>query len=261
MNKGLRSWRWLVAVSCLSATSLHAQDTHVDVWIRSFIANKHPSLPDYIKRAANGLFVIPAPNLPAPPPLEIARLSGTCFTTDQRDSFSSALDESARIGVYVRIVVKGREITSVTTIDGKPQVVVGPTKNVDCASGVELQPSRKTAADATTITQVVKGEGYRSFSVRISGGDPFYQVLGLPVAPRIDSEILFMYDVATRNLSISGASEDFPWYEAYYRKGAGPTKTIVQRAPVGESTAFSLFDFGTGVNLTNFKLTVNLLAD
>lgn len=233
----------------------HAQDFQVDFWFRSFIANNHPTIPGYISKTQNGKFVLHAPNIPAPF-MDINRLKGTCFTTDQRD-FSSAIEESARVGVYIRLFVRGREL-KIGQINSIPNILIGDTHNVDCISGKDLVPSVKADSSGTSISDVKSQEFSRNFSIRISAGDPFYKVLGVAVAPKISSEILFVFDVSTKRIKITGTVEDFPWFEGYYRINDGKIKTLIRRTPANEASALSLFDFGLGLHTTNFIEEINL---
>lgn len=236
----------------------NAQERYVDVWFRSFIGTKHPKLPSYITQAKNNLYVLKAPNFPIPKMIDIGRLSGTCFTTDQRD-FSNALDASSRVGVYLRISIKNREV-KVGKIDEKPNVVIGATHNVDCITGADLVPPLYADPEGTTITDVKNINFLRNFSVRISASDPYYKMLGHSVAPNISSEILFSYDTSTRKLKVKGSLEDFPWFEGYYRKSTnGKIVKIINSQPDKESGVMSLVDLGIGINTRNFEETIDLL--
>ena len=231
----------------------------VDIWFRYFIGDKHPSLPNYIKRTENGLTVIEAPPVLLPAPIvfdEINRLRGTCFTTDQR-SFSPSEVASARVTVNLRLKFVGRELL-VQDIPNKLKVVIGQTRNVDCKTGQDLVPPRKAEASDVKITDVRKLEFLRNFSFRVSASDPFYTVLGRSVAPTITSEILFQYEVAPQILKLTGTYGDFPWFEAYYRIDDGSIKKIIQAGPKDGSGAFSLLNMGLGINLRNFTHEIEI---
>lgn len=253
-----RSFWLIVAMSLIShASSVEAQERYVDVWFRSFIDIKHPGIPDYISKAANGRYVIRAPDLPAPTFMDVARFKGTCFTTDQR-TFTSELDSSARVGVYLRIVVIGREL-KVDKIGSKPNVIIGETHNVDCRSGADLRAPMTADISSVSISDIKVGQFYRNFSVKIAASDPFYSILGVKLAPKIDSEILFSYNVSTRQLKITGSTEPFPSFEGYYKKSNGPVVKILNRPPDSDATALSLIDIYLRLNLQNFEDTIDLL--
>jgi len=242
----------------MCTTEASAQATaKVDVWLRAFIGDRHPEIPNYIRRADNGTYVIDAPKLPLPRTLPLGALTGTCFSTDSRN-FSPDLNASARVGAYLRIIVEGRNI-SLSKIDAQPNVVVGATHNVDCKTGGELHPARTAPASDLRISEVRRLEFARIFSVRASSANPFYSLFGISTVPRIDFEVLFQYDVALRKIKLTGTYGYFPWFEAYYQVDGGPIQTIIKAQPHGDSTATSLFDAGTGFNMRNFTHMISTL--
>lgn len=234
----LSAWPvWALLAAVVPIANASAQDRYVDVWIRVFIPKALSSPPGAVLKTDNGLYVISAPAL--------GGFGGTCFTTDQRE-FSPDIGVSSRVVVNLRISVQGRNI-KLGQIGDFPQVVIGETHNVDCKSGKDLKAPMKADARDTTISDVVAGEFYRNFSVRISAGDPFYTLFGVGIAPKIDSEILFSYDVSTRKLKVSGTYQVFPSFEIYYKKKGGQVKKILAESPAEGSGPFSMFDFGTAL--------------
>jgi hypothetical protein len=109
-----------------------SQDEHrIHLWVKAFIPKKHPKLPDYIVQTKSGVSAIPAPKLPGI--LDFDKLSGTCFSTDNRD-FDSSPTSSARVTLELVLVIKGRELF-IESFPDRERIRIGETHNVDCISG------------------------------------------------------------------------------------------------------------------------------
>ena len=233
----------------------------VDVWMRAFIPNAHPVLPNYIKKTDAGTWVLPAPDVPnlisavAIDKLGINPYSGTCFETDNR-GFNDAIDQSARVAVRFTIVIDGTHNLHLEKLENRDFVLIGASKNVDCATGVN-RSSPRTATGGVTVGDVKASDNLRVFNVRASVANPFYALAGLSYAPKIDYEVVFQYDVLAKKITVHDVLGNFPSFEAYYRIN-GVTKVGAQLPPKDDSTAASLFDGGTGINMRNFDYVIDL---
>ncbi len=226
--------------------------TSVHVWIKSFIPNDHPTIEHYFKKTTAGTWVVEAPSSG---PINVAGLNGSCFETDNR-LFSIDPLVSARVTVEFVLKITDREM-HVEKAEGREQIRVDATKNVDCKSGALLQPVKFSDKKYVNISDVKSMNTLRTVGVQISSPNPFYpEVAGHSIAPRIDFQIVFEYDNLERKVRIKGVTGAFPSFEAYYAHDDGPVETIVQFAP--EKSAWSLVDFGTGVNTRNFKAEIDL---
>lgn len=244
----------------MSSVAVAQQPTTVRVWMRAFIPNNHPSLPNYIKQTSNGLTVIEAPD-PIIAGVRLGPLAGTCFATDNR-GFSNDLSASARVTVDLNIIIQERREIKVESVSGSGFVKVGETHNVDCKSGRELQPARKEDLDSVEVGTVRKNGFLRVFNVKASSGNPFYKVFNIGVAPKIDYEVVFTYDAVRTTLSLKGVIGNFPSFEAYGSINGQQTFNIVQVNPAKEATAMSLFDgiinASLGINTRNFSHDIDL---
>lgn len=228
-----------------------AEALRLHVWVRAFIPSAHPQLPDYIRRTQKGTWVIEAPIAPPMPSLDVDRLRGTCFQTDNR-GFDPSPVASARVTTEFVLVIEGTS-ARLESPPGRGQTTIGPTENVDCRTGEALQPARK-ASDGTARVGPVVRDGF-DYSVRVTAGspNPFYTVGGTSIAPDIDYDIAITYNRLYRTLRFDGSAGAFPSLEAYYAVGTGPAGTALQLPPDGDATALSLFDFGLGLNMRRFN--------
>lgn len=231
-------------------------DSTVHIWFKAFIPREHPKLPAYVSRTAKNTWVIHAPDISAPPLLDISRLKGTCFETDNR-LFDSSPAASARVSVDLTLAIDDRTLRLVPTGSVSP-VVIGETRNVDCRTGEELQPGRTAATSSVSVSQVKKLNFLRTIGIKASSANPFYTIIQVNIAPRIDFDVVITYDILSRHLLIKGDAGYFPSFEGYYQLNGGPVTSLVQWTPFEESTAMSLLDMGIGVNLRNFDAEIRL---
>jgi hypothetical protein len=241
----------------LVAPPLSAETTTpIHIWLRAFIPNSLQSPSDYIKKTTNGLAVISAPGVNIAG-VNIGPLSGTCFTTDNR-GFDSSPNASARVSVNFNLVIHGHREISVEKVGSQNIVAVGETHNVDCTTGRDLRPPQQEDATSVNISDVKQNGFLRIFNVKAMSGNPFYRVFGVGVAPKIDIEVVFEYDPLTLSLTLHGVIGNFPSFEAYYSVANGPTTMIENLPPTPGSTALSLIDLGTGLNMRNFEDRIQL---
>jgi len=239
--------------------SAQAKEHRVHFWIRSFIASPAKDAESDYKRLNDGKWAIPAP---LPTVADKVGWPNGCFMTDDRKfSASNALDVSARVTFEADFVIKGRNLT-LQSHDGREKVRIGQTRNVDCATGQDLQPPKRAAADSVDIGTVkTSTDGWtKVVNVDASVGDPFYTVLGVAVAPKVDFEIVFTFNPISRDFQIKGTSGIFPSVEAYYALDGGMTQTIVTWAPSHYAGPFRLIDLNLGVNSANFQETFKIPA-
>ena len=230
-----------------------ASPIHVHIWIKAFIPSQHPVLKDYFLKTAKNTWVVEAPSTPLPG-ANIGKLSGTCFVTDNR-SFDQSPLASARVTTEFDLVIDQRNI-SVQKFNDREIVRIGQTENVDCKSGEALQPPMTASTNTVTIGDVKQLNFLKVFNVRAASANPFYKLLGIQVAPDINYELVFQYDILSRTLKINGVTGYFPSFESYYSIDNGPIKTIIQWTPFKDSTAMSLLDLGTGVNTRSFEMKI-----
>ena len=251
MNRLLIALSMFCGVGCASA---QIKEHRVHLWMRWFIASpERDAEPDY-KKLNDGRWAIPAP-LPS-----VAGKVGWptgCFMTDDRTfSSSDAVDVSARVTVEVDFVIQGRNLT-LQSHDGREKVRIGKTRNVDCATGQDIQTPKRAAVDSVNIGSIrTSTDGWTKVAnVNASVGDPFYTVLGVTVAPKIDFDIVFSFNPLTRDFQIKGTSGIFPSVEAYYSLDGGEARRIINWAPPQNFGPFRLLDGGLGFNSANFEET------
>lgn len=220
------------------------------LWFRAFIPATHPQLPGYFKTAANGLSVLEAPWQPQVGP--IGSLSGTCFTTDQR-GFSTDPAKTARATAAVTLVAQGRDLVLQDSARD-----IGVTHNVDCRTGIELQPPKQADKATVTIGTVATSGFNKTLDLKISSPNPFYTIAGVAYAPRIDMTAQLTYDGLFRKLKVAGDAGYFPAFEVLYSLDGGPVTSLQDLQIYQDSTALSLFDFGVGLNMRSYSATLDL---
>lgn len=228
----------------------------IHILMRAFIPKSLQSPANYIKKTSSGTSVIPAPGINVAG-VNLGYLSGTCFTTDDRD-FATDIVASARITVEFNIAFQGRREISVEKVDGREIVRVGETHNVDCISGKDLKPPQREELTSVQVGTVRKNGFLRIFNVKGMSGNPFYRIAGVGIAPKIDMEVVFEYNPLTLTLDLHGVIGTFPAFEGYYNGKGESAKTIVQMPPEAGATAINLLDLGTGINTRNFNATIDL---
>ena len=221
----------------------------IHVWIKAFIGSAHPTLPDYIKKTPANSYVIAAPNIPAPKALDIGKLAGTCFTTDNR-SFSDDPLSSARVTVEFLLTVTNKRTISISKWENRDITRIGVSHNINCTTGVELQPSLSAGIEGVSVGEIKSKAFLNIFNIRASSPNPFYKFAGISVAPNIDFEFIFEHNILAKRIDLKGVCGYFPWFEGYYQTEGAPV-ALFQIPPVGSSTANSLFDFGLGINSRN----------
>lgn len=239
------------ALLFVATTPVEAFDKIVRIYIRSFIPIEQSGVKDFAHRTEAGTWVIKAPDIRAPAIgyLEIGKLNGTCFSTDDR-SFDPSPNKSARATIdFVMRFTSTREFEIVPP-PGKAAVKgIGITRNVDCKTGNDLQSPRQADVEGLIVGNVRKNGNLRIFNVRGAASDPFYKIAGVSVAPNLDFDIVFEFDQISKKLKIKGSTGVFPAFEAYAVVD-GKTHALWTIAPAQGSTAYSLFEFGTGIGPT-----------
>jgi hypothetical protein len=210
---------YLVACFVLSvSTPATAQVTTVEIWVRSFIPNRHDTNPGYIR---------PVPNRPGQTMMSGPTPVNDCFLTDNR-WFSSDPSASARIGA--RLVINTGATPTIVSASHPPSVSV----EVDCEDGDEecrkpVDTSRSRvgpiARQGSTVRIKVHGEANNAC---------------FAASPDIHYDGEFIVDVAAGSIKFEGTIGQFPAFEAYARSGSGPVRTIFQLSPASGSTALSV---------------------
>ena len=233
-----------------STAAAQIPDRNVHVWIKAFISPPEGASATF-EKTGGGKWGLRAPLSIMP------LLPKGCFGIDDRD-FSNDPNASARVTFEANLLVKAREM-QVLDYGGKKKIRIGSTTNFDCQTGAELQLSKSAAESTVTISSVKKSPNGRlfTFNVRASSPNPYYD-FGVPLAPRIDFEAVFQFNVITQKLTITGTTGVFPSFEMYYALNGGAAVTVFKRAPATGVGPGSLADFGTGVNTVNFKEVINL---
>lgn len=257
----MRALRALAAISigalALTLAGEARSQTRVRVWFDAFIDPTHPKDKDFSRKTEAGTRVIEAPDLWAPG-LDIGALRGTCFSTDER-TFDASPTASARGRVDFTVLFKGRRAIEVVPSPGREATrFIGKTRNVDCRTGKDLRPAESAGLDGIEIGPVRENGFLKLFNVRASIGDPFYKVLSLPVAPKLDFEFVFEYSVTGLKARIYGSTGIFPSFEGYYQIDDGPVVTFLRRPPRDDATPLHLFDMGAGFNTVNFSHEIDL---
>lgn len=246
----------LVAAAAVLSGPASAQDKAVRIWIRGFIPNSHPSIPNFTKKTDKGTWVIDAPNI-VMPGFDIGRLRGTCFSTDDRGFDENPL-ASARVTVDLTLKFSGRREFTISASERQDSIIrIGLTRNVDCKTGADLQTAERADPSGVTVGTVRKNGFLRIFNVAASVADPFYRILGVHIAPRLDFDIIFEYDSLQTDLKLKGVFGIFPSFEGYYSIG-GVTKQLFRLPPTEGAGAYTLADFGTGINTRNYTTSIDL---
>lgn len=246
----------LVALAICSALGVSSTavaevpDRNVHVWIKAFISPPQGTSAAFAK-TADGKWGLRAPLSAVP------LLPKGCFGIDER-GFEANPDASARVTFEANLLIEAREMHVLGYL-GKKQARIEATTNFDCDTGAELQPPRSAAETTVKIGSVKKSPDGRmfTFNVRASSPNPYYDV-GMSLAPRIDFEAVFRFNVITQRLTITGTTGVFPSFEMYYSLNGAAPVAIVKRAPAPGVGPISLADLGTGVNTLNFQQVINL---
>lgn len=225
-------------------------DRRVHVWIKAYIA---PPTGDssLFTKTSGGKWGLRAPLSGAP------LLPKGCFGIDER-SFSLDPEASARVTFEANLLIKARDM-QVLNEANRNQVRIGSTTNFDCQTGTQLQEAKSASTTTVTVGSVKKSPDGKllTFNVRASSSNPFYN-FGIPLAPRIDFEAVFQFNVITQKLKIFGTTGVFPSFEMYYAVNRGAPIAIFKRAPAAGVGPGSLADFGTGINTLNFEQEIGL---
>ncbi len=235
--------------------SFAAEEINIRIFFRSFIKAQHPGKPDDTIRTEAGTHVIRAPNMI---PLLVAypSLTGTCFSTDDRD-FDSNPDASARTAVEFNVRIAGRAV-AVEPYAGREMMRTGITRNVDCKTGEDLQPPKQAPTSSFSIGSVRKDGFVSTFFVKAAAFDPFYDLPPPLRAPDVDFSFYVKYDAIKRLLTLVGSTDNFPAFEGYYSVDGGAWQVLLNRDPPNDATALSLIDASIGLNTTNFSVEVDI---
>jgi len=174
-------------------------------------------------------------------------IGSTCYEGDNR-GFDSKLDASSRAAVEMTLLITGRDMQI-----EQSKKTIGPSKNVDCKTGENLESPKSASESSITIGEVKTQTFFRTVFIRVAAGNPFFSI-----APDIDFSVSISYDNLHRSVSVKGSAGYFPSFEAYYRLNGGPVKTIVAWPPYGDTSAWSLIDLATGVNTRSFQEAITL---
>lgn len=216
-------------------------------WIKAFVPNEHPSIPDYFFRSNAGTWVFRAPPVPG-------ELNGTCFETDNR-SFSDSPEASARVTSEFVLVMDGAKVR-VERAGPRALKRLGKAKNVDCGTGRTLRTPIAASADQVELRWTTRTDALTIISTRASIANPYYGLLGFNAAPKIDYDVRLEIDASQRKLTMTISAGTFPAFEAYYRLNGGPAETIISWS--AEETVVSLLDLGSRINTRTQRGFVNL---
>jgi hypothetical protein len=227
----------------------------VHFWIKAFIANPGSATSSVFTKTDTGKWALPAP-LGGVPVIGHIVPKG-CFSIDDR-GFSNDPLSSARVTFEANLIVTGRDLT-IASFAGRNRVRIGTSHNIDCKTGVDLQPPRTASETSVTVGDVKSSQRGQMlvFNVRASSPNPYYD-LGWISAPRIDFDLSFTFDIVSQKITIAGSTGIFPSFEAYYSIGNGPVTRILNRSPAPGTGPGSLADFGTGINTENFSGEIDL---
>jgi hypothetical protein len=228
------------------------------VWFDAFIDPVNPTVKDFSHITSSGTKVISAPDVWAPPGFDIKSLKGTCFSTDER-SFDPSPTASARGRVDFLVLFQSRRQFTIQNSPGRDALkFVGVTRNVDCKTGTDLRAPASADISGIAIGDVKQNGFLKLFNVRASIGDPFYKILSLSVAPKLDFEFVYEYSITKLSVRIYGSTGTFPSFEGYYQINGGKIVNFLKRPPADGATPLSLFDFGLGINTENFEYVIDL---
>jgi hypothetical protein len=166
-------------------------------------------------------------------PMPVVNALGNCFSGDDRDFSSDRGDQRYRL--RSEIIVSGFSSDTPESVEFHQ---CGETHRVDCGTGDVLE-----AATAGT-----EGMSFHHFSVGNAFPDPEGGVIenpneftvnflydgagGNPLAfpsPDVDMNFFFTIDPVGRTVSLRGATNAFPDYEAYASVDDGPPLTLFQQ--------------------------------
>lgn len=248
----------IFAVLLLSNGNVRAE-YRIHFWMKAFIPNHHPGLPDYIKKTENGNWVIAAPSIPGSEIIGLGKLEGTCFVTDNR-GFDKSPTASARVTIELIFVVnrKTRQV-SIERAEGRDKIRIGSSHNVDCKTGKELQPPRTADISNDVKTQ----DAVKIIGITASVPNPYYEIGGsmarfAPPLKSIKFDVIFEYDLFGGKVELKGDAGSFPSFEAYYKLNDGGVTSIIEWVPYKDSTAAALADLGLGINMRNFSTKISL---
>lgn len=233
-----------------------AAEEQLHIWIKAFIPNKHPELPNYFQKTSKNTWAIQAPILPLPF-VDVGKLSGTCFLTDNR-GFDSDPKASARVSVELLLTIDKRKIQLSKYLNNEI-VVIGQTENVDCSSGEQLRIPERANVNTVTIGEFKTSPGssfIKTLNIKASSPNPYYKILNYQIAPDIDFEVVIQYSITRRVVKVIGTTGYFPSFEAYYSLNGQAPRPIVQLPPYKNSTAMELFDMNLGLNKRNFEAEI-----
>ena len=193
-----------------------AQTTSVEIWIRSFIPNRHDGQPGYVAPVPNrpGLTMIRGP---------IPGVSD-CFLTDNR-GFSSDPNASARLGARITLDVGSPPIIS--SAQHPPSISV----EVDCEDGSE-ECRKPVDTSRARVGPISRQGNVVTLSVHGEANNACFAG-----SPDIHYEGVFIIDLAANTIRFKGTIGHFPSFEAYARANSGAIRTVFRETPLGNSTA------------------------
>jgi hypothetical protein len=229
----------IVAAILLATAQGQAATDDVHIWIRAFIPDSVPGLPNFAE---------PLPNNPARFVMQAS--DGGCFSTDQR-SWSEELTARARLSSDFHLLV-----------DADSDPVVRPSnQKVHAASAIQLidcQSGQEQAVNPTTLLADVVGA-----PLQVDAKTQIAVLAAIPDPQRawssatINYDASFTYDRQTRTLDFQATTGIFPAYEAYATLNDGAVVTIFRSGPIraDESTQGAAQSQGRGIEV---KGSVNL---
>lgn len=205
-------------------------------WIKAFIPEQHPTLPDVLIKADDGNTVVRAP------PAYGFDVAGRCFSTDNRTR-SPEIGEPARLHHQFDIVTKGRNLTIENEVKK-----VGPSHLVDCKTGAIEKSMSASLADMTLSIDRTRGRSQKVV-LSASSGNPFFELGGVNVAPKIDWSVIIEYDVLAKSFKVNYAHGCFPAFEMYAKsEGSMNTLVIFQDDIQNDCTPMHLIDAAMSLN-------------
>lgn len=249
MRYGMLSDRRVVSMAVVMFGTLlftapaSAQPVRVHFWVKAFIPKTHPTNPGYVRAVPGSTtkWMIPGPTS-----------ADQCFLTDHRE-FSNDRAASARVTTEFFLVINGSSAITEVAVPAPHIHNAGISTKVNCATGAEIgsRPGRFSSLhsigstppeDAIGRPAVAGNQTQVIFGVATS--NPFAPPA---VSPAIDYSVDCTYDKISKRLLFAANLGMFPAYEAYAQLGDGPVITVFRAGPQ-TSTAWGLYDFGTGLN-------------
>jgi len=240
-------------VLAVSTPTLSAQPVRVHFWVKAFIPKSHPTNPTYVRPVpgAANKWMIPGPTA-----------VDQCFFTDHRE-FSFDPSASARVTTEFFLVINGSTASTEVAVPAPHIHTAGISTKTNCTTGAIIAErpgifSRLHSIGSTAPEDSIGRPAVAGTQAQVIFGVAITNPFAPPgVSPAIDYSIDYTYDTSTKGLVFAATLGDFPAYEGYAQLGNGPVVTVFRARPTA-STAWGLYDFGTGLNTRRLTGQVTL---